>query len=165
MGHAGPDANLEAGLKAGRDFDRGRKLFAAAKCFGCHRYDNEGGSNAPDLTGIAGRFGPRDLLESVIDPSKEISDQYAAVEIRTTDERIIVGRIVNMNGDTVNVNTDMLDPGSTRNVNRNQIESIKTSKLSMMPAGLLDTLKEDEILDLMAYMLCRGDRQHPMFKK
>ena len=40
-------------LKSGRDFDRGRKLFAAAKCFACHRFDNEGGSNGPDLTGVA----------------------------------------------------------------------------------------------------------------
>ena len=35
----------------------------------------------------------------------------------------------------------------------------------MMPKGLLDTLKEDEILDLMAYMLSRGDKEHPMFRK
>ena len=68
---------LAKGLKAGRDFDRGRKLFAAGKCFACHRFDNEGGSNGPDLTGVAGRFSPRDLLESIIDPSKEVSDQYA----------------------------------------------------------------------------------------
>ena len=35
----------------------------------------------------------------------------------------------------------------------------------MMPAGLLDTFKEDEIFDLMAYMLSRGDRANAMFKK
>ncbi len=156
---------METGLKSGRDFDRGRKLFASAKCFACHRYDNEGGSNGPDLTGVAGRFNPRDLLESVVDPSKEISDQYAAVEIRTTDERIVIGRIVNLNNDTVMVNTDMLNPGSTVSVDRKNIESMKPSKISMMPAGLLDTFKEDEILDLMGYMLSRGDRNHAMFKK
>jgi putative heme-binding domain-containing protein len=152
-------------LKSGRDFDRGRTLFAAARCFACHRYDNEGGSNGPDLTGVAGRFSPRDLLESVIDPSKEVSDQYQAVEIRTKDERVVIGRIVNLNNDEVMVNTDMQDPGSATRVNRNNIESMKPSKVSMMPTGLLDTLKEDEVLDLMAYMLSRGDRNHAMFKK
>ncbi|HEX4608930.1 MAG TPA: c-type cytochrome, partial [Urbifossiella sp.] len=85
---------LEKGLAGGRDFDRGRRLFGAAKCFACHRFDNEGGSNGPDLSGVAGRFSPRDLLESIVDPSKEVSDQYAAVEIRTSDDRVIVGRIV-----------------------------------------------------------------------
>lgn len=156
---------LEKGLKGGRDFEAGRKLFAAAKCFSCHRYDNEGGAYGPDLSGVVGRFSPRDLLESIIDPSKEISDQYAAVEIRTLDGRLVVGRIVNLNGDGVSVNTDMLNPGGTTNVNRNNIESMKPSKISMMPTGLLDTLKENEVLDLMAYMLSRGDRTSPMFKK
>jgi putative heme-binding domain-containing protein len=156
---------METGFKSGRDFDRGRKLFATAKCFGCHRYDNEGGSNGPDLTGVSGRFSPRDLLESIVEPSKEISDQYAAVEIRTTDERIVIGRIVNLNNDTVMVNTDMLNPGSTVSVDRKQIASMKRSKLSMMPSGLVDTFKEDEILDLMAYILSRGDRNSAMFKK
>lgn len=156
---------LEAGLKGGRDFDKGRKAFAAAKCFACHRYDNEGGSNGPDLTGVAGRFSPRDFLESIIDPSKEVSDQYAAVEIRTLDGRIVVGRIVNLNNNNVMVNPNMLDPGLSVSVDRNNIESMKQSKLSMMPAGLLDTFKEDEILDLMAYALSRGDRTNAMFKK
>ena len=101
----------------------------------------------------------------MIDPNKEISDQYASVEIRTLDDRVIVGRIVNLNDNEVMVNTNMLDPGSTIKVNRNNIDSMKTSKVSMMPAGLLDTFKEDEVLDLMAYMLSRGDRKNAMFSK
>jgi putative heme-binding domain-containing protein len=156
---------LETGLKNGRDYDRGRKLFASGKCFACHRYDNEGGSNAPDLTGLAGRYSQRDVLEKVLNPNKSISDQYAAVEIRTNDDRIVVGRIVNLNNDQVMVNTDMMNPGSTVSVNRQSIESMKPSKISMMPSGLLDTFKEDEILDLMAYILSRGDRNSSMFQK
>lgn len=156
---------LEKGLAVGRDFDKGRRLFGAAKCFACHRFDNEGGSYGPDLSGAAGRFNARDLLESIVDPNKEISDQYAAVEIRTSDDRVIVGRIVNLNGDSVKVNTNMLDPNAQTDVNRNNIESMRPSRLSMMPAGLLDTLKEDEVLDLMAYLLSRGDRNAPAFRK
>ncbi len=153
------------GLKSGRDYERGRKLFGVAKCFACHRYDNEGGANGPDLTAIAGRFSARDLLESTLDPSKEVSDQYQAVEIRTTDERIIIGRIVNLNTDNVMVNTDMMNPGASVQVDRKTIDTMKPSRISMMPSGLLDTFKEDEVLDLMAYMLSRGDRNHAMFKK
>jgi putative heme-binding domain-containing protein len=156
---------IETGLKSDRDYDRGRKLFAVGKCFGCHRYDNEGGSNGPDLTVVAGRFSSRDLLEKILDPNKAISDQYAAVEIRTNDERIVIGRIVNLNNDQVMVNTDMLNPGSTVNVDRKNIASMKTSKISMMPTGLMDTFKDDEILDLMAYILSRGDRNNGMFKR
>ncbi|HET6573516.1 MAG TPA: c-type cytochrome [Fimbriiglobus sp.] len=157
---------VEKGLKAGgRDFDRGRKLFGAVNCFACHRYDNEGGSAGPDLSGVAGRFNTRDLLESLLDPNKEISDQYAAVEIDTLDGKKVVGRIVNLHGDNLAVNTNMLDPNGIVNVNRNNVDTIKPSKTSMMPAGLLDTLHEGEVLDLLAYLLSRGDRTGPMFKK
>ena len=157
---------VEKGLKAGgRDFDNGRKMFAATNCFACHRYDNEGGASGPDLTAIAGRFSPKDLLESIIDPSKEVSDQYAAVEIDTLDGKKFSGRIVNLNGDDIMVNTNMLDPNGQVNVNRKNIDVMKPSKLSMMPAGLLETLKDDEVLDLMAYLLSRGDRKHVMFEK
>jgi len=157
---------VEAGLKAGgRNYEMGRKLFAATTCFACHRYDNEGGSNGPDLSGIAGRFNTRDLLDSIIDPSKEVSDQYAAVEIATLDGKMISGRIVNLNGDSISVNTDMLNPNGIVGVNRNNIDEIRPSKLSMMPAGLLDTLTAEEVIDLTAYMLSRGDRGHAMFRK
>ena len=147
-----------------RDFDRGRTLFGAASCFACHRFDNEGGSVGPDLTGVAGRFSPRDLLESIVMPSKSVSDQYQATSFATVDGRVITGRVANLNGDTIMVVTNMLDPGNMTSINRHQIEESKPSPVSMMPEGLLNTLKEDEILDLMAYLLSRGDRKSVMFK-
>ncbi len=157
---------VEKGLKAGgRDYEKGRKAFAATNCFGCHRYDNEGGSAGPDLTAVAGRFGVKDLLESILDPSKEVSDQYQAVDIVTLDGKSITGRIVNLNGDNMMVLTDMLAPNGLTTVKRSNVDVMKPSKVSMMPAGLLDTLTPDEILDLIAYTLSRGDRTSPAFKK
>ena len=153
---------VEGGLK-GRDFDRGRKMFAAANCFACHRFDNQGGAIGPDLTILSGRFSPRDILESIVEPSKVVSDQYQAVSIFTIDGKVITGRIVNLNGDTFQINTNMLDPNAQVGVDRKQIDEIVPSKTSMMPDGLLNTLNKDEILDLMAYLLSRGDRNHPMF--
>lgn len=147
-----------------RDFDRGRSLFGAASCFACHRFGNEGGANGPDLTGLAGRFSARDLLESTIDPSKVVSDQYQATTFVLDNGKTVTGRIVNMSNDNWSVNTDMLNPGGAVNVNRKQVESIIPSKISMMPTGLLDTLKEDEVLDLFAFLLSRGDRKNAMFK-
>jgi len=155
---------VERGLKQ-RDFDRGRRLFGEAQCFACHRFDNEGGAQGPDLTIVSGRFSVRDLLESILDPSKEISDQYAAVVITTTDGKLVTGRIVNYSGDAMSVMTNMLDPNGLVNVNHKRVESVEKSKVSMMPTGLLDTFKEDEILDLIGYLLSRGDRGHKMFRK
>ena len=148
-----------------RDYDRGRALFAAAKCFACHRCNDEGGGVGPDLTGVAGRFSTKDLLESIIVPSKTISDQYESVTIATSDGRVVTGRIVNLHGDNLMINPDMLDPNNMVNVPRSKIEDMKRSPVSMMPVGLLNTLHKDEILDLVAYLLSRGDRQGPMFRR
>jgi hypothetical protein len=49
-------------------------------------------------------------------------------------------------------------------VDRKKIDTMEPSKVSMMPTGLLDTLKEDEVLDLMAFLLSRGDRKSEMFR-
>jgi putative heme-binding domain-containing protein len=155
---------VEKGL-TNRSYANGRNLFGEAKCFACHRFANEGGGTGPDLTQVAGRFGPRDLLESIIEPSKVVSDQYAAIVVTTTDGRQIVGRVVNLAGDGIIINTDMLDPNKLTNVNRNLIESIEPSKISMMPEGLIDTLGREDILDLVAYLYSRGDANHKMFRK
>lgn len=155
---------VEKGLTA-RNFERGRNLFGETKCFACHRFNNEGGGTGPDLTAVSGRFGPRDLLESLIDPSKTISDQYQAIVVTTTDGQVVVGRVVNLAGDRISISTDMLDPNKQANVNRDRIDTIQPSKVSMMPEGLLDTLNPDEILDLVAYLYSRGDRNHAMFRR
>jgi putative heme-binding domain-containing protein len=153
---------VETKLK-GRDFEHGRAMFAAANCFACHHFAQQGGAVGPDLTGLAGRFSARDVLESVLEPDKVISDQYAAVVIQTTDGKVITGRLTNFSGDRITVNTNMLDPNATESVNRREIENMETAKTSMMPAGLLNTLNEEELLDLMAYLLSRGNPQDPMF--
>ena len=63
----------------------------------------------------------------------------------------------------MSVMTNMLDPNGQVNVDQRKVESIEKSKISMMPEGLLDTFHEDEILDLVAYLLSRGDRNNKMF--
>ncbi|HWY88257.1 MAG TPA: c-type cytochrome, partial [Gemmataceae bacterium] len=147
----------------GRDYDRGRQLFGEIKCYACHRFNNEGGSFGPDLTALSGRFSPRDVIDKVINPGKYISNQFAALTITTVDGKVITGRIVNLFGDDYVVNTNMLDPNSLTKVGRTSIETMVPSKISMMPAGLLDVLHQDEILDLLAYLLSRGDRKQKMF--
>jgi putative heme-binding domain-containing protein len=154
---------VEKGLHK-RDFDQGRRLFGEAKCFACHRFDNEGGAQGPDLTIISGRYSVRDLLEKVLDPNKAISDQYAATIFSLTDGRVVTGRIVNYQGDRMMVMPNMLDPNGLVGVDTKRVEAMERSKVSMMPTGLLDTFKEDEILDLVAYLLSRGDRHNSMFQ-
>ena len=64
------------------------------------------------------------------------------------------------------INTDMLNPGQggSTSVRKSEVEAIQPSATSMMPNGLLDTMNEREVLDLLAFLLSRGDRASPMFQ-
>ncbi len=154
----------ETGLK-GRDFETGRRMFGAAACFACHRYGNAGGMNGPDLTGAGGRYSPRDLLDQIIHPSKEINEQFAPVVVTRQDGSTVSGVIVNLNGDTVQINTDLSDPDQRVGVDRKQVRSIEVSKVSPMPPMLLNMLTKEEVLDLVAFVLSGGDKEHRFFKK
>jgi putative heme-binding domain-containing protein len=156
---------IESGLQGGRNFDQGRKLYTEVACAACHRFDQDGGSVGPDLTALAGRFTPRDLLESLVEPSKVISDQYGAIVIEKKNGQVVTGRVGNLQGDSLQVIEDMFEPGRFTSVRRQEIESIRPSPVSMMPTGLLDSLQAEEIQDLVAYLLSRGDGSHPTFRQ
>ncbi len=147
-----------------RNFERGRKMFAAGGCFACHRFANEGGMTGPDLTGSGGRYSAHDLLEQIIHPSKEINEQFVPVNVKMKSGETVTGVVVNMNGDRVTVNTDMFNPNQRVNVKRQEVESIEPSKVSLMPPGLLNLMQEDEVMDLLAYILSSGNPNHSLFK-
>ncbi|MEP6669312.1 MAG: heme-binding protein [Chthoniobacter sp.] len=154
--------NPPAELK-GRNFDTGHKMFAAVGCFACHRFGNEGGMTGPDLTQAGGRYNARDLLDNVINPSKEINEQFVPTVITMLDGAQHIGMIVNLNSDFVSLNTDPTQPNQQERVDRKQVKSIEPSKVSLMPPGLLNILSKDEILDLAAYVLSGGDPKSPVF--
>ena len=127
-------------------------MFALTQCNRCHIIAGEGGIVGPDLTSVGRRFSASDLLESILDPNKEISDQYQATVFQLDDGRIVSGRIANLSGNRYMIQEDMIKPGKLTTIQVDQIDAQRPSKVSMMPAGLLDTLTRDEILDLLAYL-------------
>lgn len=160
-------SELSAGIDQelrGRNFARGREMFAAASCFKCHRFDTEGGIIGPDLTGVGKRFTNQYLLESLIEPSKTVSDQYQATVFVLKDGRTVIGKVANLNGNNLNIITNMLEPGTMTGVKTNDIEEQHPSPVSMMPTGLLNVLNRDEILDLLAYLRSGGDPNHEVFR-
>ncbi|MCC6494445.1 MAG: c-type cytochrome [Pirellulales bacterium] len=147
---------------APRHFDEGRKLFSAAGCYNCHRIAGNGSAIGPDLTGVGSRFGVRDLLRAVIEPSFAISDQYQQM-VFESNGRLIVGRVTNIAGDEIMVSTNMLDPKKTETIRRDDLDDQHPSDVSAMPAGLLNTLSEDEILDLVAFLRAGGKQEHDLY--
>jgi mono/diheme cytochrome c family protein len=93
------------GKLTARDFHRGKGLFTALACSACHRFQGEGGAVGPDLSAAGNRFSLHDLLESIVEPAKVVSDQYQNV----------------------------------------------------MPPGLINSLNENELRDLLAYVLSGGN--------
>ncbi|MCE9562291.1 MAG: c-type cytochrome [Planctomycetes bacterium] len=156
---------LEAKLKSGRNFKNGERAFAAARCVVCHRVGGDGGATGPDLSQVAGRFGIKEMSEALVEPSKVVSDQYKASVIRTVDDKTYVGKIVNDAGDKYTIVTDPEDSTKVVEVKKSDVESVKPSNVSLMPEKLLNSLNEAEVLDMIAYMLSRGDPGHAMFKK
>jgi putative heme-binding domain-containing protein len=156
-------SSARSGLQ-NRDFTNGRTMFAAAGCFACHRFQNQGGMTGPDLTAAGRRYSAHDLIDQVINPSKVINEQFAAVTVITTDGLAHTGIVVNLNGDSMTLNTDLTDPNKRVNVNRNRIDELIVSKTSPMPSGLFNRMTKDEVLDLLAYVLSGGDSKHDYFR-
>lgn len=154
----------ETGM-TGRDFDNGRKMFSAAACYACHRFGNAGGMNGPDLTGSGGRYSPHDLLDQIINPSKEINEQFAPIVVTKNDGSIVSGVVVNLKGDNVTLNTDLTDPNQRVNIDRKEVKEMEVSTVSPMPPMLLNMLNKEEVLDLLAYVLSGGDDEKDFFKE
>ncbi|MFM8274954.1 MAG: c-type cytochrome, partial [Gemmata sp.] len=156
---------MENKLKSGRDFKNGQRAFGASRCVVCHRFGGDGGATGPDLSQVAGRFGLKELAEAIVEPSKVISDQYKASVIRTADDKTVTGRIVNDSGGKYLVVTDPENSSKVVELKKDDVTEVKPSAISLMPEKLLNELNENEVLDLLAYMLSRGDQNHAMFKK
>ena len=65
----------------------------------------------------------------------------------------------------MSIGTNMLEPNTQTRIDRNKIEEIRVSPVSMMPDGLLNTLNREEVLDLVAYLMSRGDRNADAYRK
>lgn len=153
----------ENGAMQGRDFNSGRNLLHATACASCHYFDGLGGSIGPDLTTVRNKFSTRDLLEAIIEPSKVISDQYGSSTVTLNDGKTHAGLVIT-EGDIVTVHT--ADPKAKPVViNYSDVKSIKVSPTSQMPPGLINSLSTDELRDLIAYLMSRGNPEDPMFKK
>lgn len=151
-----------SGLKD-RDFDNGRKMFAASGCYACHRFGDQGGMTGPDLTSAGRRYSTHDLIDQVIHPSKVINEQFSSVYVLTDSGQIHTGVVVNLSGDSMTLNTDLTNPNQRVNIDRKEIEVMEVSKVSAMPTGLFDRMTESEILDLVAYLLSGGNPEHSYF--
>ena len=149
------EAALNApGLKDRKpDLARGKELYTQAQCAQCHLFRDAGGNVGPDLTAVAQRFGRHDILESITDPSKVVSEQYAMVTLTILDGKggtaQVSGLVKEETSATVTILTDPL-AGKASHFYKNVIVKREKAAVSIMPPALLYTLTAEEVADLLA---------------
>ncbi len=147
-----------------RDFENGKNMFDATLCSSCHGMRGTGGAIGPDLTQVGSRFSSKDILEHTLEPNKEISDQYAATVFTMKDGSSIVGRLINEEDGKYFVSQNPFTPLSLREVPKADVVSTKLSSVSLMLPGLLGRLNDEEIKDIIAYLVAGGNPDHEVYK-
>jgi len=119
-------------------------------CGRCHLRNEVGANVGPDLTTAGARFGLRDLLETMIVPSRTISDQYRGLNVFLADGDIVTGLPLLDDGRRlVLVDTS----GARVEIPADRIASRRPASKSVMPDGLLDPLTLEQVADLCAWIL------------
>ncbi len=148
--------------KGGFDFERGRSLFHAASCGACHRFSGLGGGVGPDLTSVPNKFDRNYLIEAIIDPSKNVSDQYQSSLVLLQNGQLLNGLVIDADETTILVYPPDPKVEAIR-VDRVDIDKIKLSPTSQMPTGLINTLNADELRQLLAYIMSGGNPEHKTY--
>lgn len=151
-------------LDHGRSYANGKQMFTVANCISCHKFNGVGVEMGPDLTKVDPKLKPVDILKDVLEPSFRINDKYHTFIIETSAGKVITGLVIEETPDVLKVVENPLAKTPPIILKRGDVLDRKKSPNSIMPKGLLDKLTRDEILDLMAYVLAKGDEKHKYFQ-
>jgi putative heme-binding domain-containing protein len=140
------------------DLARGRELYAAVLCAACHVAGTTGRPVGPDLTMVASRFGRRDLIESILEPSKVVAEVHRNVIVTKNDGSVVQGRIVqnDFRASTLTLSTNPFAPSDLMTIPKAEIKTWEESPVSPMPPALLDSLTKEEINDLIGFLMSGG---------
>ncbi|OYX17199.1 MAG: heme-binding protein, partial [Algoriphagus sp. 32-45-6] len=149
----------------GRDLVKGKAMYAATLCQSCHTMQGEGGAVGPDLTQLGTRFSPKDILVATINPSETISDQYHATVLELKAGGSIVGKLNDEDDQNYYVSQNPFAPNDIKTIPKNTVVLKKNADVSIMMPGLINRLNEEELKDLMAYLISGGNPDHAVYKQ
>ena len=129
------------------DTKTGATLFRE-KCVACHDSGQGGGVIGPSLAGIAKRFTPQYLAQSVAAPSKDVSPNFQSWKILQDDGKLLLGFL---SGEDENRVTLQMMDGSLKAVEKSTIEEKAPSKTSLMPVGLISG--PDDLKHIVRYLM------------
>ncbi|MBM3401290.1 MAG: c-type cytochrome [Bacteroidetes bacterium] len=160
------DDALEVVLKdsTNRNFEQGEMLFSATRCISCHSMKGEGGAVGPALSQLGTRFSARDILESILEPNKVISDQYAYTSYYLRDGGSVTGRLKNEDSEKYYISQNPFAPQTLREVIKRDVVRTRISDVSSMYPGMINGLNKEELKDLMAYLISGSNKDHQVYK-
>ena len=142
-----------AGTRSGKacvwnrgDEQRGAGVFAQRACASCHGAE---GGIGPDLTGVAQRLAPADLMNAIVFPSRDVAPAYRTTTFRLRNGELHTGIVAFESADGWILQTGA---GSSVRVNNADVVSVQPSSVSVMPSGLLQGIVPQEAADLYAYL-------------
>ena len=122
----------------------------AGGCFRCHQVQGRGSEVGPDLTRIGDTLALDKLLESVIEPSRNIAPRFQSWKIILEDGRLITGMKVGEDRDGNQFYVD--STGTKHSVSPAKIDVKQADTVSIMPQNLLENLTSQELADLITYL-------------
>jgi len=131
---------------------RGQALFADLKrlaCARCHRVRGQGGEIGPDLSDIGGKYDRDQLIEAVLEPSRQIVEGYRPTALATSEGRVLTGIV---RAETPGELTLVDMNGQRQAVRKQDVVERKTMDTSLMPDGISLSLSLKEFSDLIAYL-------------
>jgi putative heme-binding domain-containing protein len=132
----------------------GRKLFfdekSKAQCSRCHTVNREGGRIGPPLDRLARRRSGEYVMESILEPSKDIDPAYEAVQVLTAKGLSITGLRVNESNFSIQIREEN---GKFHSFLKKELESVTVLKKSLMPENMAEVLTVKELHDLFAYLM------------
>ncbi len=135
-----PERLLAADLQAGRGlFDR--------TCASCHKMFGNGEQVGPDLTGSQ-RNNLEYLLSNIVDPDAVVGVDYRATKVLTADGRLLVGLITQRTRRTLTITS----AAKAQTISLDEIEEEVPTDQSPMPSALLQSLSDEQIVDLVGYL-------------
>ena len=148
-----------------RNFTRGQQQFTALACAQCHQLGKEGVAFGPSLSDVVKKYkgDAKAVLQEILEPSKSIEEKYRNVTLELGDENSLSGLVLAEDKDSVTIQTGPA-ANQIQKLAKSAIKSRKASALSLMPAGLLNSLDKEQILDLLAYLLAGGSPGAAAFK-
>ena len=154
-------------LGAGRDFIQGRDMFRKTACGVCHAFgsESEGTGLAPDLTAVSSKYTRDVILQSILEPSATLNGQYFHTTFTMKNGSQVTGSIIETVDKKIIVAPVMMNPSATVEIVAADVKSEAPSAVSPMPAGLLNELTKEQIVELFAYLESGGDRNAPIYSK